>query len=192
MNGHHFHSVQPQVFKLCTVHRTQNPQLLELNHALREADFETVQQLLPCFQQVRADPTFTDIVHDHAEMYPIADAKYGSQMGRKTVFARSESVAMRSGAGEILPGRPWDWQPEQQKVLREDSRVLLKAHLIVGLRMRYEPLGHACARTKSNKPGGGWWLQRGELIEVTSIDRVLQGELEVRCVKLRGCPLATI
>jgi hypothetical protein len=126
--------------------------LREFNAALRAEDYDTAWGMLEQFTMEQEDHSFVDVVHDRFEIYRCADAKYGAY-AQETLYARMD------GSVEV----PWDWSsPMLKREVRDESKMLLKVHLSEGQQMLYEPVSKGGARTRS-----GWFLSKGELIEVS-------------------------
>ena len=101
---------------------------------------------------------------------------------------------MLGGEDGPLPPQPFSWSGELQGEIRQTSKALLKAHLHVGMNLIYQPVGKGGATTKPFKSGkgGGWYLSRGEPLQVTSLDRLGEGVIEVRCTALACKPYADL
>ena len=83
--------------------------------------------------------------------------------------------------------QPISWPGPLKKIVREKSKILLELFLSVGQRMLYEPIGSERARTHR-----GWYLTKGEEVEVVNLSEIAQGKIEVMCVNLPGRPRAYI
>lgn len=119
----------------------------------------------------QVDESFVDVVHDNAEMYPIARDKFSSK-ATKIVFAR----CLEGGPTPC----PFEWNGELRKAVRESSRMLLQLYLYKGQRLLYEPIGSGGARTD-----GGWYLPKGELLEVIYYNEETH-QLCVLCPRLKN------
>ena len=174
-------------------YRAGTEKLKQLGQALRDEDFEAAFPLVVECTEVVTDHTFKDIVHDNDEAYPIADMKHGGYEGATEVYARRIG-----GYGAQLGAIPWHWsdQRNMRRQIRAKSRMLLKMHVYPGQLLVYEPIGGAGAVTDPFRPGGkGWYLKKGELMEVMFYDAASR-QLRVRCPKLaspgRAAPCAWI
>ena len=175
------------IYTLSRVYRidvTKVPRLLEFCSALRREDHTTIERLLPEFEDEKVDTTFYDLVHDNYEMYPIADEKHGKRRGSQIHYARC------LGGGP--DGVPWDWNGRLLKLIREQSKLLLKHWFYTGQGLVYEPIGGAAARTigrqGSEDNPKGWFLTKGEPLIVASdgTARLHEGMLKVKCPALRN------
>jgi hypothetical protein len=125
--------------------------LRDFNAALRTEDYDTAWGMLEQFTNEQEDHSFVDVVHDRSEIYDCAEVKYGAH-AQVTLYARME------GSSEV----PWEWSSRVLKrEVRNESKVLLKLHLSEGQRMHYEPVSKGGAKTRN-----GWYLSKGELVEV--------------------------
>lgn len=175
------------------MYRTADPQLLQFLTALRREDVETIVAMYPIFEATAFEPgeKVQELVHDRSEIYDIASIKYASIPGVQNYYARAE-VAKQ---GNELSPQPFSWTSELQAEIRQTSKALLKAHLFVGVELIYQPIGKGGqARTKAFRSGrgGGWYLSRGEPLMVTSLDRLHEGVIEVRCTALTYKPYADL
>ena len=125
------------------------------------------------------------------QMYPIAEMKHGSKPSAVTVYAKSDTMlATPRGPTNI----PWDWPVYLQRSIRDESRILLKAHYYVGQFVTYEPVGRGGAKTKPFKTGKceNWYLTKSEPLEITDLSRIEEGVIEIRCRNLRSKPYADV
>ena len=162
------------------VYHTSNPDLLELGKALRAEDFEKAAPLVEKYATSGddADQDYQDIVHDNSEIYAVARKKLHSKPDLKVVEARCEQGG---------PDGPMaSWPAEALRSVREKSKLLLELRVFRGQRLLYEPIGRAGAKTT-----GGWYLTKGELMEVVRYDDATR-QLLVTCPNLRGKPHAWI
>ena len=166
-------------YVLENIYSTTKPKLKALAQALRTEDVETAKPLVSEFAKTPYDSTFADIVHDNSEIYDVADEKFGGMASVKAVYAHCENP------GE-LPKMLSDWPSAELKEVREVTKMLVKLMVYEGQLMLYEPIGQANAKTDS-----GWYLGKGELVEVQSYDD-LTNQFRVRCPRLKGQPLAWI
>ena len=80
---------QVHIYALETVHRTERPELLGLAAALRTEDADAAWPFVEAAIGQVEDCSYTQIVHDNEEVYPLAEQKYGGP-GAVMVDARSE------------------------------------------------------------------------------------------------------
>ena len=165
-------------FSLETVYSTSDPKLKALGKALRSEDDATALPLVNEFSTTVYDHTFTDVVHDNSEIYDISAAKHGSKAGAQAVHARCET----GGPSPDLT----QWPTELQRQVREQSKMLVELIVYEGQQLHYEPIGKTGAKTD-----GGWFLGKGELVEVVKF-YPSTNQFRVRCLKLKGKPLAWI
>ena len=105
------------VYALETIYRTDRPELLELAAALRAEDCARAWPLVLSAMYEDAGRDFVDIVHDNAEIYPLAADKYDVP-GAVLVEARSEFGGP--------PGKPSEWPADAQRMLREETKLLVE------------------------------------------------------------------
>eukprot|EP00966_Prymnesium_polylepis_P332380 7387886-Prymnesium_polylepis.1 len=93
-----------------------------------------------------------DVVHDNSEIYDIATAKFASKPGLQVVHARCEAGG---------PGEPElrKWPRELQRMVRDESKMLLEMCVYPGQRLHYQPIGSVAVRT-GNVQGKSWYPQR--------------------------------
>ena len=166
-------------YVLENVYSTTEPKLKALAQALRTEDVETAAPLVSEFSETPYDSTFADIVHDNSEIYDVADEKFGGVPSVKVIHARCENPG-------VLPKMLSDWPSGELKEVREVSKMLVKLLVYEGQQMLYEPIGQANAKTDS-----GWYLGKGELVELQSYNEVTN-QFRVVCPRLKGRPLAWI
>ena len=166
-------------YVLENIYSTSEPKLKALAQVLRTEDVDTAAPLVSEFSETLYDSTFADIVHDNSEIYDVADEKFGGMATVKAIYARCENP------GE-LPKMLNDWPTAELKEVREVTKMLVKLLVFEGQQMLYEPIGQANAKTDS-----GWYLSKGELVEVQSYDEVMN-QFRVVCPRLKGRPLAWI
>ena len=168
-----------KMYALEKVYRTTDSEMLELGAALRNEDYETAWPLVQKFKDTVMHGDNLDVVHDNDETYDIATLKHGSKPGVQTLHAR------------CVEGGPEDkdvskWSRNLRTVVRKASKMLVEVHVYPGQKLLYQPIGKKGAKTVT-----GWYLQKGEVLEVIRYDAVKR-LLEVRCPRLRNTPRAYI
>lgn len=123
------------------------------------------------------------------QVYPLAYEKHGRRQDSVRVRATARGVE-----GTKLSSTPMEWPADKQRAIRNESKLLLEVHAYPSQFVRYEPVGRGGARTKAfaDGRGGGWYIKKGELMQVTDTSRCGEGVLEVRCPNLLNQPYADI
>mmetsp|Transcript_13166 Transcript_13166/g.38820 ORF Transcript_13166/g.38820 Transcript_13166/m.38820 type:complete len:500 (+) Transcript_13166:856-2355(+) len=175
-------------YALVHVYRTEGL-LLEFCMALRAQYEGNVMALKQHFEDEVVDETFKDLVHERSEVYPLAYDKHGRRHDSVRVRATARGVE-----GTKLSSTPMEWPADKQRAIRNESKLLLEVHAYPSQFVRYEPVGRGGARTKAfaDGRGGGWYIKKGELMQVTDTSRCGEGVLEVRCPNLLNQPYADI
>jgi hypothetical protein len=164
-------------YKLETIYRTGNTDLLKLSKALRDENFDQAWPVVQKCMAEEADDTFVDVVHDNTEIYEVADAKFQGKPGLKVARARCEV----GGPGQADLRQ---WSSTLQRKVRAKSKMLLEVKTFKGQRLHYQPIGGAGVRT-GNVPGRGWYLTKGEPLDVIEYDEATR-TLVVECPALKG------
>ena len=112
-------------YKLETIYRTGNTDLLKLSKALRDENFDQAWPVVQKCMAEEADDTFLDVVHDNTEIYEVADAKFQGKPGLKVARARCEV----GGPGQADLRQ---WSSTLQRKVRAKSKMLLEVKTFKG------------------------------------------------------------
>ena len=145
--------------------------ILQLGSGLRTENFEVVYPLMQRCADEECDDSFVDIVHDNAEIYPLAKRTLSNKPGVQRVRARSR------GGPSVCP---YEWSASRLRAVRSKSKIMLELWLFPGQKLLYEPAGNGGAKTERN-----WYLTKGEELVFVSYDPVKE-ESVVRCPNLNN------